>query len=474
VVQVVTLVSTAMIARMLAPSDYGLVALSTLWIYALTLIADLGLGTAIVQFQDVGEDELNACFWLTLGTSGVMALLLWAAAPTIAAQFDTPMLSSILRVLSLTLPLTTLKVVPEALLRTRLELDRLSQANIVMAIVTVPVVFSMARAGFGVWALVAGVITTNMVQVLATFWFAAWWPGFRMGGRRLREMLKYGLATLGSRICLTLYQDVADIVILGKVAGAATVGFYSMAKQLATLPAEKIGVVVNQIASPVMAGFQEDHAALRDTFFRGTRVVAWITFPMCVGLMLLGRDLVELALTAKWRSLTPILYPLCVFSMIRSVDMLFTSVLLARYRARALFRYQVMLVVTMPIGFWAGSVLGGGLGAAMAWVVIYPVVVFLMARVALSAMDASWSALAAELWPPAVATLGLVAAVLAAKWWLPVWPGESALAKLMLTGILAVVAYGAALTKLGGPMRTEIRQAVGWFFRPGILLQPAK
>ncbi len=474
VVQALSLVSTALVVRLLSPADYGLLALGNLWIYAASLIADLGLTAAIVQFEDIGDPELNTCFWLTLAISGLAALLLWVASPVIAALFDAPLLADVLRVLSLTLPLTTARVVPEGLLRRRLALDRLSQANIAVTVVTLPIVFGMAWAGYGVWALVSGVIATVVVQGLAAFWFAGWCPGLHLGGRRWREMLRYGLATLGSRVCLTLYQDMADIVILGKVAGAVAVGFYSTAKQIASLPSEKIGTVVSQIAAPVMASFQEDRVALRATFFRGIRVVAWITFPMGAGLMLVGRDLVELALTDKWRSLTPTLYPLCVYAIVRSVDMLLTCVLLARYREHALFRYQLALLVTMPLGFWAGSTLGGGLGAAMAWVVIYPVVVLFMARDALVAIGASWSALAAELWPPTVATLTLAAAVLASESWLPLWRGESSLAKLALTGLVAAMAYGAVLTKLGGPMRAEIRQAVGWFIRPRVLLAPAE
>lgn len=474
VVQVMTLVSAALIARLLAPSDYGLLALGNLWIYALSLVADLGLGTAIIQFAEAGDEELNATFWLTMGASGIAALVVWVAAPGIAASFGTPALSTVLRVLSATLPLTTIRLVPEGLLRRRLALDRLAQGNIAVAAITVPVVFGLAWAGAGVWALVSGVIATLIVQAVTAFWFARWWPGVRVGGPHFGAMLRYGSATLGSRLCLTLYQDVADILVLGRVSGTAAVGFYSMAKQLATVPVEKVGVVVNQIASPVMAELQKDAAGLREGFLRAVRVVAWITFPMCVGLMLLGRDFVEVLLTSKWRSLAPSLYPLCLFSMVRSLDMLVTSVLLARYRARALFHYQLVLLVLMPLAFLTGALLGGGPGVAIAWAVAYPTVVLFMAREALRAIDATWGALAAELWPPTLATLTLAGAFVGARWLLPVWPGEPALARLIMMGIPAALAYIAVLTTLGGPIRAEIRQAAGWFIRPGTLLKAAE
>ena len=126
VVQVCAFLSTVLVARLLDPSDFGLIALTGIWIGSLTLLAEMGLGAIIVQFRDLDDRELNCCFWIAFGASLVGYGLLNAAAPMIAWWFGTPMLTEVLRVVSLTLPLTGLRIVPDSLLRKSLALDRVS------------------------------------------------------------------------------------------------------------------------------------------------------------------------------------------------------------------------------------------------------------------------------------------------------------------------------------------------------------
>src|SRR5438132_5838056 len=251
-VQVLAFLSTLAVARMLDPSDYGLMALAGVWTATIAMVAEMGLGSAIIQFRDLEDRDLNSCFWLTMGIAGIGYLGLCIAAPVIAAWFSSPMLSDVLRVVGLTLPLTALRIVPDSLLRKRLALDKVSQAEIAAALVTLPVMLGMAWAGAGVWALVAGALVQPLAQDVVIIRFASWWPGLRIGGRRFRGVVSYSMHTLGARMCWVAYQQ-ADSFVLGKVFGGTVLGFYSMAKQIATLPVEKVSGVVNLIASPMMA-----------------------------------------------------------------------------------------------------------------------------------------------------------------------------------------------------------------------------
>src|SRR5215475_13563402 len=149
-IQTLSFISTIFVARMLAPSDYGVMALASIWTTSVSMLAELGLGAAIIQFRDLEDRDLNACFWLTMGITGAGYLALYFTAPTIAAWFSSPRLSDVLRVVGLTLPLTALRIVPDSLLRKRLELDKVAQAEIAAALVTLPVMVGMAWAGAGV------------------------------------------------------------------------------------------------------------------------------------------------------------------------------------------------------------------------------------------------------------------------------------------------------------------------------------
>src|SRR5438128_4545612 len=153
-VQLLSFLSTLVVARLLDPSDYGLMALIGSWTYAIATIAELGLGFALVQFPDLEERELNTCFWLVAGTTGVGYVTLYASAPAVATWFGIERLTDVLRVAGLSLPLMALRTVPDALLRKHLELDRISQSETAAVVVTVPVVVGLAWSGAGVWALV--------------------------------------------------------------------------------------------------------------------------------------------------------------------------------------------------------------------------------------------------------------------------------------------------------------------------------
>src|SRR5438874_495563 len=154
-VQAIGLVTTLFIARLLSPEDYGLMALAGIWVFTISLLSEMGLGAVVIQFRDLGQRELNACFWLTLtvGTAGYG--ILYVAAPWIASWFGTPLLTDVLRVVGLTLPLLSLRVVPDSLLRQRLALDKVSQIEMAGALTTLPVAVLLAWTGAGVWTLVA-------------------------------------------------------------------------------------------------------------------------------------------------------------------------------------------------------------------------------------------------------------------------------------------------------------------------------
>ena len=470
-VQLISLLSTLVVARLLTPADYGLMALAGVWTYAIALIGDLGLGAAIVQFRDLDERELNACFWLVVGMAGIGYLALYTSAPAIASWFASPLLADVLRVAGVSLLLISLRIVPDSLLRKRLALDRVSQAEVASMLATMPVVLGMAWAGAGVWALVAGALVMPLVQGVVSFWLVRWWPGLQVGSRRLREILRYSLAALGARVGWVVYQQL-DAVVLGKVFGEVVLGLYSMAKLLGTLPVDKISVLANQLALPIMAGLQADRGAMRASFLRGLRLVACLTVPLCVGLALMADDFVHLVLAEKWGPMVPLLRVLCVLGLIRSLDVLLPPVLFARYRAAFLFWWTGLLLLVMPFAFWAGAVWMGALGVALTWVVVYPIIMAWMAREALREIEISWTVILDQLRPVIVATLIMVAVVMIVR--STVTPADfgGRLVRLVVAAIAGGAAYAAGIVLQGGVLVDEISEVVGGLALP-FLRRPA-
>ena len=463
-VQILSFVGTLMVARLLSPRDYGLMALAGIWIGSIELLAEMGLGAAIVQFRDLDDRELNACFWVTMGVATSAYGALFLAAPAIAAWFQAPALAEVLRVAGLTLPLVAIRVVPDGLLRKRLALDKISQAEIVAGVITIPVTVGLAWAGAGVWALVAGALSLPLVQTLVTFCFAHWRPGLVVTGPRIREILRYSAASLGARVSWAVFQQ-TDALVLGKVAGESVLGLYSMAMRLATLPVSKVSVVANQLAMPIMAELQADRDAMRASFLRGLRLVACLTVPLCVGVALVAGDLVPVVLTEKWLPAVPVLQVLCVFALIRSVDTLFPPVLFARYRVAYLFWWTMALLLVMPLAFWVGATWSGALGASLAWVVVYPLAMAPMARQALRELELSFKGLWAEVRAVLDAALLMALAVIAVHWALPGADAATRLVRLVLASGAGAVVYGLGIFWRGGLVFREMAEVVGWIFR---------
>src|SRR5256712_1072036 len=460
-VQLVSFLSTLVVARLLNPADYGLMALVGVWTYAIALMAELGLGVAIVQFPELDDRELNACFWLTMGTSGIGYLVLYASAPAIAAWFASPMLSDVLRVAGLSLPLVALRIVPDGLLRKRLELDRVSQAEVASMLATMPVVLGMAWSGAGVWGLVAGSLGMPLVQNIVSFWFVGWRPGLRIGSRRLPEIIRYSVAALGVRVSWAVYSQV-DVFVLGRVAGGSVLGFFAMAKLLATLPVDKVAVVLNQFTLPIMAGLQDDRPAMRASFLRALRLGACLTVPLCMGMALVADDFVYLALGDKWVPVVPLLRVLCVFGLVHALSVLLPPVFFARYRAAFVFWWNGALLLVMPVAFWVGAVWQGALGVALALVVVYPVLTAWMAREALRELALGWETVWHHLRPVIGATLIMVGLVLAIRWTLPASDSVDRLARLALAVGSGALAYALAILRWGGPLVVEITEVTGW------------
>lgn len=471
--QLISFLSVLLVARLLSPADYGLMALASIWTGMMLLISEMGLGAAIIQFQHLDDAEVNACFWLTMTVALAGYVSLYGAAPSIAGWFSAPKLADVLRVIGLTLPLMAVRVVPDSLLRKRLAFDRLAQADIAAVMINVPIVLGLAWWGAGVWALVVGALVAAIVQVVSSFWFARWRPGLRVGGARLPSLLHYSVATLGSRITWATYQQ-ADVFVLGKVSGDIAVGYYSMAKHLAALPVTKVSVLVNQLAAPVMAELQESLTELRASVLRGVRLVTTVSLPVCVGVMLVAADIVRVALTEKWAAAVPPLRILSLYSILSSVAVLFVPALMARYRTGFMLRYSLTQLLLMPLAFWAGAAWGGPLGVALAWATVYPIGFAWLLREVLRELEIGWRQFLAQLKPAALSTLVMILTVLLARLvWDSVAP-DHPVGRLGVMVGAGAVGYGATLWWIGDAVRGEILQVAGWVVNGGRVARDGK
>lgn len=472
-VQVLSFLSTLLVIRLLSPSDYGLMALAGMWTATLSLLTEMGLGAAIIQFREIDDRDLNACFWITLGLGVLGYGMLYAIAPWSADWFKSPELTAVLRVSGLSLPLIALRTVPDSLLRKRLLLDKISIAELIAMIATFPLVLGLAWQEAGVWALVAGSLVTPLMQMMITGWYVRWWPGLRIGGgAQLKEMVRYSLATLGSRLSWALYQQ-ADVFVLGRLGGDYVLGLYTMAKQLATLPVSKITPMVNQLAFPVMAELQGNEYALRSGFLKGVRLVSAVVFPISMGLMMVSDYIVMLVLDVKWAAITPMFKILCGYAMASAIATLLFPPLMVKRRLDLQLTYTTAQLVIMPLGFWAGASVAAEIGVSLVWVILYPLQLLWLTKWALRELGVSWYEFGRQLWPQTLAA-GVMTAVTALIQQIPTMTAVSAWMQMILIVLMGISIYVAVLRTSGPQLFSELTEIASWVlgYKPVLTPRP--
>jgi len=467
VLQVCSFATTLLIAHYLMPADYGVMALASFWTGSVGMLAEMGLGAAIIQFRDLDKREINACFWMTM----ILAILAFAAlavgAPMIARWFAEPRLADVLPVLALVLPVISCRVVSDSLLRKRLALDRVSQAEVIGVVVTLPVMLVCAFKGLGIWTLVVGGLLAPAAQSAATIFFAPWCPGIRVGGVRVKEVVQFSLAAVGVRL-LWVLRESSNTLVIGKVAGSGTLGLYSMASDLALLPGSKISAVVNMLSSPMMAALQTDIDAMRAAFYRAVRLTAAIAVPTSAGMALVANEGVAVLLGPNWSPLVPLLQLLCIYAAVRAVDVLLPPVLFARRRQNFLFWYCLVLLIVVP----AAAVLGGwwdeadrAAGVIIFSTPVYCAVMAIMAKEALTEIKGSFYQLWREIWPILTATAAMAAAVMLMRAFSIPAQTEAPLVGLIVLSASGAATYFIVLWAIGSPVIGEGIEVIGWILR---------
>ena len=461
VAQLLSFATTVLVARILVPADFGVMALASMFIATAGLLTEMGLGGAIVQFRDLDRRDLDTCFWITVTLAMIAYAVLALGASVIADWFAVTRLAEVLPVLALGLPLNACSVVSGSLLRKRLALDRISQAEIIGAVVTLPVMLCCALAGFGVWTLVIGSLVTWIVRGAVIVAFAPWLPGLRIGGERAREMLHFSLTTLGITTLWALREQ-ADVMVIGKITGQVTVGIYSMAKDLAMLPTAKISSVVFMLSTPMMAELQTDIVAMRRTFLRAVRLTAAIALPASAGIALVADEMVAVLLGPKWQPAVSVLRLLCIYAAVRAVDVLLPPVLVARHRQTFLFWYFLALLLAVPAAAALGAVWGGAPGAVVLLTPVYCGLMVIVTKEALTELKGSFSELWSETWPILAATVTMAAVVLLLREITPSEWAEPPLVDLILFSATGAATYLGALLVLGRTVIGEIVEVISW------------
>ncbi len=382
------LVVLAVLARLLAPHDFGVVSAALVVIGLSSIVSQIGVGPALVQRRDLERRHLATGFTAAMGTALLLGLVIWLAAPIAASFFRIDGVVPVLRVLAWTFPLQGLGTVSRALLLRELRFNRLAHVDVLAYGLGYGAVgITGALLGWGVWALVAGQMAQSVLRaVILLLMQRPVRPGFEW--RAFLELLDFGggftIARLANYVAVQ-----GDNLLTGRYLGAAALGYYGRAYALMSGPAYAFGAVLDQVLFPAMAKVQDDAARLAAAYRRAVALVALLVMPASAALILMAPEFVRVVLGARW---APAVAPFQVLGL----GMLFrTSYKLSDTIARstgAVYRRawrQILYAALVLFGVWVGQhwgVVGVAWGALGALTVNF----LLMAHLSLAVSGMRW------------------------------------------------------------------------------------
>ena len=370
--KIVSLGTTVLMARLLSPADYGLMAIAMVVIGFVSFFNEVGIGAAIVQRAKLTQGQLNGCFAVAL-LAGLTLFGLTSLLSTPVANFmGNARLAPMLSVLAVAFVLGAFGTVPLALLRKDMRFKAVAGIQFLATVSQSALALVLAWRGFGVWSLVASYVASSAIQSAGAFLLVSWRPFGRYDIRDAASLVMYGLHITNTRVFWFLYTN-ADKFVIGRVLGERAVGIYDMAYSLATLPTSQITTLATNVAGPLFSKLQEDLKRLSEVLLHFTRGVAYVTYPALLGMAACSHELIAVVLGEKWMEVQVPFTALCLMGLIKSVDPLLSQVLISTGHAKKLATYTMMCGVVITLSMIAAAMTAGLLGVSLVWLVVYPI-----------------------------------------------------------------------------------------------------
>jgi len=386
--KVISFVNTLILARILAPEDYGLMAMAMVIAGFVSFFNDVGFGSAIIQRKTVTDAQLSGVFYISMLISVVLFILTVYFAPYAADFYGNSQVTPILQVLALTFLMGGVRAVPQALLTKEMRFKLLSGVEFAGILIQCIVTLVLALLGYEVWSLVWGAIIASFIKTSLVAWGGKWLPSLNGKILDAMELMKFGLTVTYSRVTWYMYTN-AQTLILGKVVGDKQTGVFSMAQTLANLPTEHITSLVIKVASPLFAKLQDDLNGLTFALLKLTAGLSLITFPVLAGMMLTAEQLVPILLGDQWLAAIIPMQFLCVMGFFKAIDPLLTQAFISLGKANITARYTSICAVVIPVAVLIGSYYYGINGAAIALAVVYPALMLLLLIISRSVYNLS-------------------------------------------------------------------------------------
>ena len=350
---IINLIATMVLARLLTPGDYGLIAMVAVVTGFAMLFKDMGLSVATVQKDVVSHEQVSVLFWINLTVSIGIGLVLAAIAPLVSWFYQESRLTWITVALAATFPIGGLAIQHGALLRRQMRFRVLCIQQLSVAAIGKGVGVACGYMGLGYWSLVYMQIGSSILAVIAIWLVCPWrpgWPRLRVGAK---SMVKFGANIAGFNI-LNYFSRNTDNLLIGRFLGTPALGVYNKAYELLMLPLRQISYPISNVAVPALSRLQNDPEGYRRFYYKTVKTIAYIAMPLIACMAALSEDIILIVLGGQWQSASPIFRILAFAAFLQPVAATTGAVMISAGLADRMLKWGVLSSVVTVTSFVIG------------------------------------------------------------------------------------------------------------------------
>jgi teichuronic acid exporter len=367
------------LARLLLPEDFGIIAIVTVFISLANVFVQSGFNTALIQKKNADEIDFSSVLYLSLSLAAVLYLLIFGASNYLAEFFQEPQITLVLKVLSITLFIGAFNSIQNAYVAKNMMFKKLFFSSLGSVIVSGTIGIFAAFLGLGVWALVIQQLIGQLMVTIILWFTVRWRPHLLFSFKRVRVLFSFGWKLLVSNLIHILYMDIRTLVI-GKIYDSSMLGFYNRGENFPKIIVNNIDGSIQSVMFPTFSAHQDNKQRLKDMIRRTIVTSSFLIFPAMIGLAVVAEPLVKILLTEKWLPAVPFLQIFCISYAILPVQTINLQAISAIGRSDITLKLQiikktfglVVLVISIPFGVYAIAI-GAVISAFFSMIVnIYP------------------------------------------------------------------------------------------------------
>lgn len=411
--QLIAWCSTIIVIRLLSPSDYGLMSMSTVFLNLLIMLSELGISASIIQAGKINEKEIRQIFGVVIISSFCGWVICFFSAPLVALFFNEDRLIFLIRITSINFFLIALFIIPQSILIREMNFKAKAKVDISAQVGASILALIFAFKGMGVWALIYSLIFMHIIKAIGfnMIHFYLVKPVFNLKGAE--RLIKFGLTVTGSHMLYYLLTQ-SDKIIVGRFLGDNLLGIYSVALNLASIPIEKVLPIITQVSFTAYSRIQDNIERIQRNLLRATRIIGVLSFPVFFGMAGVAPEAIPLLLGSKWQAIIIPFQMLCLIMPFKALSHIFPPSVIAVGKPRIDLTNNAISSIIMIVAILIG-VRSGVIGVCIAWTISYSIIFLVKIMRCIKVVDLPFRKVLSEIGFPLVAGMLMFVSIMMIK-----------------------------------------------------------